>query len=312
MPPIRDLKAFLRKEVKKGRIETPPAPPPQPKQTLGKPPLSLPRIKSFKKPGPSSLFGDTITTNSQNNDDSGEGSWVNKGTNASGSGNFNPTEQRIEQFLVGGSTKNPSTLTRPSKNSELDVLRKELEDVVSREAVAGRHEKKAIRKEKAALIEKISRLERAARRANVKKIMQPFLEPISKLSEPVTPEEKKNLMRQANLIEQARASPHTSSRKRARDGLDEDLLDGEDRLKFGLKRSRGEKATGHWRTTLNDYMPESQVDTETLNRINALSPEERKADRPLINEYLRNAALVDRFDRRMERKLEDLKRAKIK
>lgn len=102
----------------------------------------------------------------------------------------------------------------------------------------------------------------------------------------------------------------TPSPKRRRDDLDDGLLDGEDRLKLGIKRSRDEKATGHWRTTLNDYMPESQVDTEMFNKVNSLTPEEKMADRALLNEYRRNTAIVDRYDKRMERKLEDMKQAK--
>lgn len=83
-------------------------------------------------------------------------------------------------------------------------------------------------------------------------------------------------------------------------------------MRLGLKRSKGGQASGHWRTTLNDYMPESQVNTEMFNKIKSLTTEEKKADRELLNEYLRNAAIVDRYDKRMERKLEEMKRAKRK
>ncbi|KAF8863254.1 hypothetical protein BDZ45DRAFT_686182 [Acephala macrosclerotiorum] len=331
MPPKRNLKAFLRKEIKKGRIEAPPPPPAVPKQDLNKQPLSLPGIKSFKKPGPSSLFGDTITTNSDNNDNNSHGSRVKSQTNAADKDKDTSPTLHLRRFPISRGTNTPSTQCKTSKNPELDAFRKELEDVVTQEAAAGRHEKRTIRKEKAALIQKIRSLEAVARQANVKKIKQPFNEPISRLPDPVTPEEKKNLMRRAELIEQARTNQHvyiihplsqpylsiltsnqTPSSKRRRDNFDEDLLDGEDRMRLGLKRSRGEKATGHWRTTLNDYMPESQVDTEMFNKVNSLTPEEKMADRVLLNEYRRNAAIVDRFDKRMERKLQDMKRAKRK
>ncbi|KAE8443835.1 hypothetical protein EG329_001342 [Mollisiaceae sp. DMI_Dod_QoI] len=301
MPPKRDLKAFLKQEVKKARLEAPPAPT-TPQKDVDRAPLALPGIKSFKKPAEDSLFGGSITTNGSDNHDNNDSRNDNqtnerKGRDATSTKNRDP--------LVSASIPSKITSSRtPSKNPELDALKKELETLVMRESTAGGREKLDIRKQKADLIARIGLQERAERRARVNRLKEPFNEAPRNLPEPITPGEKKILMRKADLIAKARAGSmvSSSSPKRRRDELEEDLLDGEDRLRLGIKKTKAGNVTGHWRTTINDYMPESQVNSETFAKFNSLSPEEKMADRMDMNEYLRCVAKVDRIDKKWEKK----------
>lgn len=173
MPPKRDLKAFLRKEIKKGRIEAPSLPPPVPKQALEEPPLILLRIRSFKKLGLSSLFGDTITTNLDSNDNDSHSGRIKSQTNAADRKDATPGGQQQPSLSTTAMTRLSYSRT-PSKNPELDLLRRELEDVITKESVASWHDKGSIRKEKAALIDKIGGLERAERQEKVRKIKRSY------------------------------------------------------------------------------------------------------------------------------------------
>lgn len=55
--------------------------------------------------------------------------------------------------------------------------------------------------------------------------------------------------------------------------------------------------------TINNYIPESQVDTDTFNMFNSLKEDEKKENRKDLIECSKYVAKVDRIDKRMEKRL---------
>ncbi|KUJ10257.1 uncharacterized protein LY89DRAFT_723516 [Mollisia scopiformis] len=194
--------------------------------------------------------------------------------------------------------------TNTQQNPEITRLRKEAEALVTQEVAATtKAEKMAIIKEREALILNIRQLERSDQEAKVNKLKDPYYKPLRSLPEPVSPGEKKKLMKQADLIAKARTTPVKPQKRRREDNSDDDL-DGEERFHLGIKKPRKvAKATGHWQSTIHSYMPESLVDTETFNTINNLTPEQRMVDRRDLIGYCKDLAEIDRIDRRMQRRL---------
>lgn len=86
-------------------------------------------------------------------------------------------------------------------------------------------------------------------------------------------------------------------------------MDGEDRLRLGIKKPRQElKTTGHWLSKIHSYMPESQVDTETFNNLNSLSEEQKIANRMDIMKYCKGVAKIDRINKKREERLGSVNR----
>ena len=77
-----------------------------------------------------------------------------------------------------------------------------------------------------------------------------------------------------------------------------DEFDGEERIQYGqsIKLPPPQIAiTGHWRTTIHDYIPQSQE-----GWFYDLDAEQRKLMRMELADYAEQAAILDRKQKRME------------
>lgn len=194
-----------------------------------KEPLLRPRKETLKKSGTQigtigsadgtdSLFGEDIHTNDSDNNKA----------------NSEVDEDRAPRSMTSSVGHKPPGLhnvyarahssTSVSKNAEIVALRNELETLVSEEEAAStKRELRWIVKEKEKIIFSIGKLERDEREAKVSKLkglfnevstsrsllifLDPYYRPLQALPEPISPEEKKGLMRKAKLIAKARTSP---------------------------------------------------------------------------------------------------------
>jgi len=95
--------------------------------------------------------------------------------------------------------------------------------------------------------------------------------------------------------------PQTPSPKKRRkqDLLDlADEFDGEERIRYGQSMKMPAPqitVTGHWRTTIHDYIPQSQE-----GRFYDIDTEQRKLMRMELADYAEQAAIMDRKQKRME------------
>ncbi|PBP28847.1 hypothetical protein BUE80_DR000123 [Diplocarpon rosae] len=307
MPFKPSLRAFLRQEVKRSRIQVEPAPPSRRAPPCGSTPAcATPSPSIPTKPAPTRLAPrapdslsdeDSVrggSTTPDNGVDCLFGELVTEvATKRCGK------EERVRaelQKLASHGSEGDGLPSKPKgkENLKLLELRRQLEALVDREMAASREEKIAMRGQRSEMIQRISRIESADREVEAERLRAtPNQAAGLVLPEPVGAREKKALLVRAEKIFQARAGLERSPRKRTRQD-DERDLDGEDLLRLGrrVKKRPPTHTTGHWKASIHDYFPGADRDGE-VGRLEGWTAEKQLLRRELA-ELGENLAKADR------------------
>ncbi|KAL2061768.1 hypothetical protein VTL71DRAFT_7146 [Oculimacula yallundae] len=242
MPPKTSLRGFLRKDILQNRITTAPL-----KGRTHAPPKAVPE-KSHEL---DYLFDEDITAVKDSKPESETDSLFEEPPVMEKT----KTQERQENLRRFLAESNQARAADQKDTSEETIfmkdLKKELEELVTREGEADREEKLKLRVEKSALIRKIAALE-AEEKGNKARQLKSNLDEFSKTLPACTPEEEKALKAKAEQISKAFAGLERVPSKRNRENTDNDL-DGEERLRIGKSyKRRAMEVTGHWGATIHD------------------------------------------------------------
>ncbi|OWP03445.1 hypothetical protein B2J93_7463 [Marssonina coronariae] len=328
MPFKPSLRAFLRQEVKRSRIQVEPALSDLRTPSIGSTPASATLSRSTPvTPGPNQLT--PRSPGSFFEEDSARGSSKTQDNDVDGlcgelmtevTAKPRTKEERLHddlEKLLSYDSKREGLHPALKENENLVLLglRKKLEKLVDRDMEASWEEKVAIRGQRSELIRSISRIESVDKKAEAERLRATSTEAAGLvLPEPVGANEKKALLINAEKISQARAGlevsaftfnlvsiPNGTQRsppKRSRED-DERDLDGEDLLRLG-KRVRKRPATyttGHWKASIHDYFPGANNDGR-VGKLEGLTAEKQLLRRELA-ELGENLAKAERKKKKL-------------
>ncbi|KAI6709719.1 hypothetical protein JHW43_007741 [Diplocarpon mali] len=312
MPFKPSLRAFLRQEVKRSRIQVEPALSDLRTPSIGSTPASATLSRSTPvTPGPNQLT--PRSPGSFFEEDSARGSSKTQDNDVDGlcgelmtevTAKPRTKEERLHddlEKLLSYDSKREGLHPALKENENLVLLglRKKLEKLVDRDMEASWEEKVAIRGQRSELIRSISRIESVDKKAEAERLRATSTEAAGLvLPEPVGANEKKALLINAEKISQARAGLERSPPKRSREN-DERDLDGEDLLRLG-KRVRKRPATyttGHWKASIHDYFPGANNDGR-VGKLEGLTAEKQLLRRELA-ELGENLAKAERKKKKL-------------
>ncbi|CAL3965173.1 unnamed protein product [Diplocarpon coronariae] len=312
MPFKPSLRAFLRQEVKRSRIQVEPALSDLRTPSIGSTPASATLSRSTPvTPGPNQLT--PRSPGSFFEEDSARGSSKTQDNDVDGlcgelmtevTAKPRTKEERLHddlEKLLSYDSKREGLHPALKENENLVLLglRKKLEKLVDRDMEASWEEKVAIRGQRSELIRSISRIESVDKKAEAERLRATSTEAAGLvLPEPVGANEKKALLINAEKISQARAGLERSPPKRSRED-DERDLDGEDLLRLG-KRVRKRPATyttGHWKASIHDYFPGANNDGR-VGKLEGLTAEKQLLRRELA-ELGENLAKAERKKKKL-------------
>ncbi|PBP19622.1 hypothetical protein BUE80_DR009695 [Diplocarpon rosae] len=312
MPFKPSLRAFLRQEVKRSRIQVEPAPPSlrtppccsTPASTTLSPSNPISSVPTRLTPrSPDSLFDENSVRGSSKTPDNGVECLFGELITEVTTKRCRKAERvhgELQKLVSSGSNRDGLRAKLEGKeNLILLGLRKKLETLVDREMEAGWQEKVAIRGQRSEMIQRISRIESADQKVKTERLRAtPTQAAGLVLPEPVGASEKKALLVKAEKIFQARAGLERTPPKRTRQD-DERDLDGEDLLRLGkrVKKRPPTHTTGHWKASIHDYFPGANNDGD-VGSLDGLTAEKQLLRRELA-ELGENLAKADRKKKKL-------------
>ncbi|CZS92177.1 uncharacterized protein RAG0_02658 [Rhynchosporium agropyri] len=288
MPPKTNLRGILRKDIRRNKITTAP---------LEGHILAFPKPVTEEANELDYLFDEDITESKENNPGSKPDSMSAKPIVKEMT-----MEQKRQEILQQFISKSNETrmFTRKDTNTEslfLKGLKKDLEELVTREEQASREEKSKLRLAKSTLIRKITSVE-AEEKGNRAKQLKSNLDEFSRCLPACTSGEENTTQAKAEPIAKAFAGFEKTPSKRNRENTDNDL-DGEERLRMGKSYKRpAMEVTGHWGMTVHDYFPD--FEGNGLDR-DALTAEEKLLNRRELAELGEALAKAERKKRLLEK-----------